>query len=191
MPFPEEIETPRLVMRRWREGDLPGIRSVWADPLVASALRPGEEIDVDEVARAALERRMANWSRDGFGLLTLRLREGDGEIIGWSGAWKQDLARAYTGDIEVGWTLRSPWWGRGLATEAARASMAAAFEHLGLERVISLIGPENEASIAVAERLGMTREGTTPHNERPGLELAVYSLARSSFGASPQSRSSR
>jgi RimJ/RimL family protein N-acetyltransferase len=191
MPFPEEIQTPRLVMRRWREDDLPGIRSVWADPLVAGALRPGEAIDLDAVARATVERRMANWTRDGFGLLTLRLREGDGEIIGWSGAWRQDLARAYTGDVEVGWTLRSPWWGRGLATEAAHASMAAAFEHLGLERVISLIHPANAASTAVAERLGMAREGTTPHNEVPGLELVVYSLARSSFGASPQSRSSR
>ena len=192
MPFPETIETGRLILRRWTANDLPAMTAIWSDSDVQAALRPGEQVDPQAVARESLDRRLANWTRDGFGLFAA-VERGSGEVIGWSGFWRQDIARALEGEIEVGWTLRRPWWGRGLATEAAQASAEAAFADLDLDRVISLILPENTRSIAVAERLGMKTEGTTPHSENPELALCVYSLSnpKSSVSASPQSFSSR
>ena len=56
--------------------------------------------------------------------------------------------------LEVGWVLGRRYWGRGFATEAARAALHHAFSALGARRVISLIHPDNERSIRVAERLG-------------------------------------
>ena len=60
--------------------------------------------------------------------------------------------------VEVGWRLDRPYWGRGYATEAARASVADGFERVGLREIVSFTTPINVASIAVMERLGMTRD---------------------------------
>ena len=59
--------------------------------------------------------------------------------------------------VEVGWRLAPAWWGRGLATEAARASVAYGFDRLGLRSVVSIIDERNARSLRLAERLGMTR----------------------------------
>jgi RimJ/RimL family protein N-acetyltransferase len=192
MPYPERIETERLILRRWAEDDIDAMTAIWADPGVQAALRPGERIDPRTTAEESLARRLSGWDADGFGLYAVAERA-SGEVIGWSGAWRQDIAPALEGEIEIGWTLRQPWWGKGLATEAGRASALTAFEHLAVARVISLITPVNAPSIAVATRLGMELDGTARHGELPELVLRVYSLPRpnSSFEASPQSRSSR
>jgi RimJ/RimL family protein N-acetyltransferase len=76
-------------------------------------------------------------------------------------------------DIEIGWTLRSPFWGRGLATEGARAALEAASVHLEPPRVISIINPRNHRSIAVARRLGM-RDSRSVEHPALGVELRVY-----------------
>jgi [ribosomal protein S5]-alanine N-acetyltransferase len=70
-------------------------------------------------------------------------------------------------------------WGRGYATEAGRASLRHAFETLAAPRVVSIVHPENEASIRVIERLGLGLDGTLwwPEGE---LELLRYALERSS-----------
>jgi RimJ/RimL family protein N-acetyltransferase len=62
---------------------------------------------------------------------------------------------------EVGWRLDRAFWGRGLATEAAKASVAYGLEKVGLERIISIIQPENTASRRVAEKAGLTLRGET------------------------------
>ncbi len=87
------------------------------------------------------------------------------------------MAPALDGEIEIGWTLRRPFWGRGLATEAASAAVATAFERLSPNRLISLIAPANERSAAVAGRLGMSQESETL--SRVGLPLRVFELAPS------------
>jgi RimJ/RimL family protein N-acetyltransferase len=77
--------------------------------------------------------------------------------------------------FEVGWTLRRDCWGKGYATEGAREALRYAFEVLGQPRVISLIHPDNERSIHVAERLGESLEGRTEVN---GQEALVYGISR-------------
>lgn len=63
-----------------------------------------------------------------------------------------------TPEIEVGYVLDCPFWGGGLATEVARASLQFEFDTLGLERIVAIARPENHASQRVMQKLGMTYE---------------------------------
>ena len=74
-------------------------------------------------------------------------------------------------EIELGWTLRREHWGRGLATEAARGALDYCFGTVGFERIVSVIDPDNERSLAVAWRLGMRQEGTL---ELSGTEMLRF-----------------
>ncbi len=116
--------------------------------------------------------------------------------MGWIGASHPTFVPELADEVEIGWTLRPALWGTGLATEGATAAVEAAFRALPVDRVISLIHPRNERSMAVAGRLGMSRAGeATPPDL--GQHLIVYALSRSSWsssssrGASAQSTSSR
>jgi [ribosomal protein S5]-alanine N-acetyltransferase len=62
-------------------------------------------------------------------------------------------------DVELGFHLRTSVWGRGYATEAARACLDAAFTDLGLDRVIAIVAPGNAASVRVLEKVGMRPAG--------------------------------
>ncbi len=94
---------------------------------------------------------IGHWQLGGTGMWALEHREtgafvglaGFSEPAGWPGC-------------ELAWTLARRWWGHGYATEAARAALDHAFQVWWKERAISLIHPENQASIRVAERLGET-----------------------------------
>ncbi len=80
--------------------------------------------------------------------------------------------------FELSWILARRWWGNGYATEGARAALAHAFTTLGQDRVISLIHPENRASIRVAERIGQTLQGRLSHL---GTEMLCYAIGRATF----------
>ena len=80
--------------------------------------------------------------------------------------------------FELAWTLARRWWGQGYATEGARAALAHAFTALEKDRVISLIHPENRASIRVAERIGETLKGRVNHL---GREMLCYGLDRETY----------
>ena len=87
--------------------------------------------------------------------------------------------------VEVGWRLARPAWGRGLATEGARASLRHAFVELGLEAVISIIDPLNERSIRVAHKLGM-RRGADHLHPRTGRRLSAYEIFSHDAAFSPE-----
>jgi RimJ/RimL family protein N-acetyltransferase len=190
MPFPERVETERLILRRWRPGDLDAYLAIWADPAVRAQLWPGEPPDAGHLANR-FQHQLDHWRQHGFGLWHA-IDRATGEPAGWIGAWYPDFIPELVGEIEIGWTLRSPFWGRGLATEGARAAVKTAATHLDPPRLISIISPANERSIAVSSRLGMERATTVRHPELD-VALDVYELSNpsSSRGASPQSTSSR
>jgi RimJ/RimL family protein N-acetyltransferase len=172
--FPERVQTERLVLRRPRPTDGPAFAAIWRDPDVWRGLRPEAPFD-PAVAASRFEHHLAHWEEHGFGLWLIELPH-DAEIAGWAGAAQPDQVPALAGSVEVGWTLRRRHWGRGLATEAARAAVAAAFEHLDVDELISLIEPSNERSRAVAARLGMRHVRDVPH---PLVErIAVYAVSR-------------
>ena len=145
------IETERLVLRLPRREDFEGYAELLGD--AESSRHIG-----GVVSRAAAWRRFLQmpgaWLVQGFGMFSVEHR-GSGEWLGQCGPWQPE---GWPG-TEVGWSFRRVAWGHGYATEAARASIDWAFAHLGWDRVIHCIGPENAASRAVAQRLGSYNQG--------------------------------
>ena len=132
---------------------------------------PGEDF-----VRERLAHHVEHWREHGFGLWALEERGSD-LVAGWAGPSHPDQVPELADEIEIGWTLRREFQGRGLATGAARIAVATAFAQLPPRRVISLIHPMNGPSIAVALRLGMRREREVLH-PRLGERLDVYALRR-------------
>jgi RimJ/RimL family protein N-acetyltransferase len=162
------LATERLILRKFRESDLDAYAAMCGDPEVVRYL------GVNPMTRAEAWRHLAmvlgHWQLRGFGLWALEER-GSGLLAGRAGCWRPE---GWPG-LEVGWTLRREFWGRGYATEAGRASLDYAWSELGQTHVISLIQPGNARSIAVAERLGMSLEGRT---QIQGHEVLVYGIHR-------------
>lgn len=194
MAYPERVETNRLLLRRWEPADGRAMAAIWREPEVWSVMRPGAAYDPDHW-RSMLDRQLEHWATHRFGLWAALDREAS-EVVGWIGAQHPRFIPQLADQVEVGWTLRPAFWGRGLATEGAIASIDTAFTHLDADEVISLIHPTNERSIAVATRLGMHHARDVLHLDL-GEDLRVYALPRTGWtpnsnrGASPQSTSSR
>jgi RimJ/RimL family protein N-acetyltransferase len=173
--FPERLDTPRLVLRRWREDDGDAMEVIYGDRCVWAGLRPAQPFD-PAFGRLRLEHHLGHWERYGFGVWAAEERQA-GEVIGWIGPSHPLFVPELATQVEIGWTLRRPFWGRGLAGEGAAAAVTAAFEHLDVDQLISLVHPANERSVAVARRLGMRRKRRVRH-PGIGLELEVYALSR-------------
>ena len=144
------LETPRLVLRDWREEDIPTFAAMCADPEVMKhfpRLLPYDEASV--MAR----RIRANLSRNGWGLWAVEVK-GGAPFIGFVGLSKPE----WRDDVEIGWRLAKTAWGHGYATEAARASLAFGFDQLALAEIVAFTVPANLPSQRVMERLGMTRD---------------------------------
>ena len=147
-------QTPRLILRHFDVGDADAIRLLFADPEV---MRYGPGVQTpqwaDDWLRDWIERRYAAW---GFGMWAVVQRR-SGAVIGYCGLSRFDN-RCAAGEAELGFRLARAHWGRGYATEAARAVRDYAFATLALPRLIALIDPQNRASLRVAEKLDMRYE---------------------------------
>ena len=163
------LTTDRLVMREMNDGDLDAFAAVTADPEVSRWFGI-EPLDRDETWRR-MAYQVGHFRLRGFGHWALDLRA-TGEFIGHAGLYYPE---GWPG-VEIGWTLARPHWGNGYATEAARAAIDWGWRELDLDRIVSVIMPENVRSAAVAKRLGMTDSG-----ERFAFrdhEHVVWELAR-------------
>jgi RimJ/RimL family protein N-acetyltransferase len=169
------IETPRLLLRGFREADLDAYADMMARPEVTRFLGTGETLDRENAWRQ-IAMILGHWTLRGFGFWAVEERA-SGRFLGRIGPWQPE---GWPG-LEVGWTLAPHAWGHGYATEGGRAALAYAFRTLGADRVISLIARENVASIRVAERLGETFERTVPMF---GQEVQLYAIDRARFASS-------
>jgi RimJ/RimL family protein N-acetyltransferase/ADP-ribose pyrophosphatase YjhB (NUDIX family) len=118
-------------------------------------------------------RMLQPWADEGFGLWAVD--DGD-RVMGYVGLVRVDWLEPLMGEIEVGWRLHPEIWGRGVATRGGAAALRVAFDDLGLERVCCLIEPENTASLAVRDRLGLEEEGFV--EDRRGVSISVSTLDR-------------
>ena len=146
------LETARLRLREFAESDVDSLLAVLGDP-IAMQYYPAP-LDREGVA-AWIAQNRARYQRDGYSLWAMLLKN-TGDLIGDCGCILQDVEG--TNHIEVGYHVRRDLWGKGYATEAAKACMEHAFKILGASRVISMIRPENSQSRRVAEKNGMTCE---------------------------------
>jgi RimJ/RimL family protein N-acetyltransferase len=181
--FPETLETDRLVLRRLRAADSDAIAAIWSDADVWRALRPDSPLD-PAFGLTRLDHHLRHWREHGFGLWIAQT-SWDGEIAGWVGPAHPDRVPELAEAVEIGWTLRRPFWGRGLASEGAAAAVTAAFAHLEIDEVMSLIHRSNGRSLAVAGRLGM-RHVRDLHHPQIG-DLRVHAVTRAAWTARPES----
>jgi RimJ/RimL family protein N-acetyltransferase len=148
------FRTQRLILRQWRDTDLEPFAALNADPEVMrhfpAPLAPAESDALADWARAGLSQR-------GWGLWAVEVA-GGASFIGFVGLAVPRFEAAFTPAVEVGWRLAREHWGRGYATEGARAALAVAFERLNLDEIVSFTTVGNDRSRRVMERLGMTRD---------------------------------
>lgn len=161
------IETPRLILRHFAEDDLDALAALMMN---AGFMRFSSGVLTREQTANFLFDRVIAPAREGLpSQFALILRE-EGQMIGYCGFFRQVVDDV--NEIEIGYRLHPDYWNRGLATEAARAVRDYAFAVLGLERVISLIHPDNHASRRVTEKNGMTLEKKTVFRGFPTLVFA-------------------
>jgi RimJ/RimL family protein N-acetyltransferase len=154
MPGRNELSTPRLLLRRWRETDRAPFAALNADPLVMecfpSRLTKAESDDLLAKIEAGFETR-------GYGLWALEVRA-TSEFVGFTGITIPSFTAHFTPAVEVGWRLARSAWGQGYATEAGLASVAFGFQDAGLDEIVSFTSAVNVRSRRVMERIGMTHD---------------------------------
>jgi RimJ/RimL family protein N-acetyltransferase len=167
-PAPGEtvVETDRLLLRIWRNDDVEPFAEINADPVVMTFLGgPLSRQRSDEM----FERMVAHWDIHGYGRCAVEERA-TRSLLGFVGLGP---THAVPGAVEIGWRLASHCWGRGFATEAARAIRDLAFDRFGLDRLVSVARPDNPASLGVMRNIGM-RHWTDVDLE--GLLVTVYEM---------------
>jgi len=163
----ELLRTPRLLLRRWEEPDLPAYFDLYSLEDVMRWLGPHPRRALATLDEA--RERMGRWhDRERaldpplglWAIVPLLSRIGPRQPVGTIPLVPLVDASGPTGLIEIGWHLHPRYQGQGLATEAAGAILAAA-PQAGIDQVLALTDLDNTPSQAVAARLGMRDEGTT------------------------------
>ena len=171
------LETPRLLLRRLVPDDLDALYALYRDPEMRRYFPP-EGVSPDKTLTYEETKEELEWFLNGhprhpeLGLWATILKE-NGAFIGRCGLlpWPIDGQD----EVEVAYMIDKAYWRRGLGTEAARGIRDYAFNHLGLTRLVSMIYPENEASIKVAENMGMRFEKESVDEFGP---FWVYSVTK-------------
>lgn len=148
------LQTDRLILRRWREEDLAPFAAMNADPLTMRFM-PGV-MTVAE-SRALIARFGEHIQAHGFGVWAVEV-PGVAPFAGFVGLQRVGFEAPFTPAVEIGWRLAPAFWGKGYATEGAKAALRTGFEDLTLDQIVSFTVPENKPSWSVMERLGMTRD---------------------------------
>jgi [ribosomal protein S5]-alanine N-acetyltransferase len=161
------LETSRLILRPFQPGDVEAAFGWFGDPIVMRFTPTGPDTCIDHT-KARLANYQAHQSTHGFSKWIILERQ-SGCAIGDSGLLKLEEH----GWIDLGFRLAQPYWGQGLATEAASAWVRAAFDHFRIERLTALVHPENLASIRVLEKLRFQPER---RDTIMGMKSILYSL---------------
>lgn len=162
------METERLLLRQFLEADVDHYSRITADPEVMRHIGNGRTLTREETWRA-MATALGHWVLRGYGLYAAE-EKATGIFLGRVGLINPE---GWPG-LEAGWMIAREHWGRGFATEAGAAVVRMAYQTLGATHVISLIRPDNLASIRVAEKLGGVRDSTIEFLDGP---THIYSYA--------------
>ncbi len=164
------VRTDRLVLRSWTAADIPAYTQMALHPEMSRYTgSPSSEAAVWSM----FAHQIGHWALNGFGMWLAHDRQ-TGEFVGRAGLYRE---YGWPG-LEAAWTIRRERWGEGFATEGGTAAIHYAFTYLDTDRVISIIHPDNAASIRVAEKLGMSFAEATERNGRP---RSIYAISRSAW----------
>ncbi len=167
------IETARLRLRPFIPDDLGELHRFWTDPEVRRYLWDGRTISREQ-AEAVLQSSLVSFQTHGFGQWAV-IHARHGSLIGFCGL-------RCTGDppeVELLYGIAPPYWGQGLATEAARAVLRYGFEEKQLARIVASADTPNVASVRVMERAGMRFERYGRFDS--GGEAVYFAMSREEF----------
>ena len=177
-----DVETPRLLLRRWTPRDLEPVTRLFGDPAVMRYLTHEHGPFSREQAAGAHARYLAVWREHGFGPWAAI----DKATGSWVGKIGLNLLPHWPGPhkVEVEWQLLPAFWGRGLAAEGGRAAIQRGFSDLGLDRIISVTVPANVASWKVMQKCGLRHQGrlwlTGPQTKQT-REVVWYAIDRAAW----------
>jgi [ribosomal protein S5]-alanine N-acetyltransferase len=169
-----ELNTPRLILRSFRENDVDAMAQLFANP---DFMRFSLGIFTERKKTVDFIEKVMGWDRASIPSQFAVVPRGERAVIGYCGFYHHPEV---PGEVEIGYRLHPDYWNRGLITEAARTVRDHAFTDLKLPRVISLIHPENVPSRRVAEKNGMKVEKEITFRGFPTL---VYALSRQQWTA--------
>jgi ribosomal-protein-alanine N-acetyltransferase len=167
------IETARLRLRMFRPEDLDAFAELLSDPEVMRYVGEGKPVDRKE-AHKALISIIEHWRRHRFGRWVVEDKT-TRKFVGFGGL------RSLFGRPEVVYHLAKAHWGKGLATELARASLRYGFEDHHFARIVAIAKPGNTASIHVMEKVGMHYE---THTSYYGIDVVQYAITCEEFESS-------
>jgi len=145
------LRSDRLILRAWRDSDLPAMARMNADPRVMEFM----PAMLDRSASDAMARRLQHHiEAAGFGFWAVEA-PGVADFVGFVGLSRPSFAAPFMPCVEIGWRLLHEFWGRGYATEAARVALRYGFDELGLTEIVSFTAAINQRSWRVMQRLGM------------------------------------
>lgn len=165
----DEVETARLRLRPFSYEDLDSLWRIASDPQVMRHIGDGLPFTREETLRN-LTNIVTVFERRGYGRWALE-KKGGGQLIGYSGlaCGSEEIG------VELVYLLAREEWGKGLASEAASASLRYGFESLGLDSIAAVTRPDNWRSRRVMERLGMRFQSETVYH---GYSCVCYRLDR-------------
>ena len=154
------IETPRTILRNWRDTDRDAFAALHADPEVMRDLggpmdRRGSDEKFDRYAETFETRGFTRWA----------IESREGAFLGYAGIMPSRPFHPLGPHIEMGWRLCRAAWGHGYASEAAGAALEDGFSRCGLTRILAYTAPDNTRSQAVMERIGLMRAPSLDYEE--------------------------
>jgi ribosomal-protein-alanine N-acetyltransferase len=175
-----ELNTDRLTLKPLTLDDLDWFAAMRGDKDIMRFIGRVGAVPRD-IAEARLHRHLECWAERGLGMFGVRVR-GEEAAVGWAGLQPMDG----TDEIEVGYAFGKAAWGRGYATEVARALVRWGFESMKLDRIVAVAYAENTASRRVMEKLGMRFEGV---RYIYGTDNVYYSITPETFASTDLPRS--
>ena len=180
MSLPREIQTARLLLRRWRPEDRLLFAALNADPVVMEHF----PLTLTRQQSDALANHIeAHFMHHGFGLWAVEIPAVT-PFAGYVGLSVPAFQAHFTPCVEIGWRLAKLYWGMGYATEGARAVLNIGFDQLGLNEIVSFTVPANVRSRRVMEKIGMTYSPVDDFDhpalveEHPRRRHVLYRIAR-------------
>lgn len=157
------IETPRLLLRQWKDADLDDFARLNADPQVMRYFPEPYSGDRTKQLYDLIQEEFAEY---GYGLYAAE-EKSSGKFIGFIGFHWARMDADFCPCIEIGWRLDKEYWGKGYAPEGAKACLEHGFAHLGFERVYAYTAVSNIPSQRVMQKAGMRLDRYFDHPDVP------------------------
>lgn len=174
-----EPTTDRLLLRQWRDEDFDAFAKLSSDPVAMEFFPKCLNREESDLQAEKYRQRIIN---QGWGFWAVELA-GVAPFIGFVGLNRPDASLPISPCVEIGWRMLPEYWGKGYASEAARAALRVGFEQLDLDEIVSFTATINVRSQRVMQRIGMQHNGElfdhpAVPDESPLKEHVVYRLAR-------------